>query len=101
MNTKITAKALTEAEKLQDRIERYEARAAENRAKAARLKAKVSEEKRKIDTRKKIVLGAAVQHVLKSMNAADFAVLRAHLTKHISTKDLEIDGLLDMKREIE
>lgn len=88
------AKQKTEAERLQERIERYDAQAAEIKAKAARLKARVNEEKRKKETQQKIIIGAAVQAYLAKASDAEADSMRVTLCKHLSTADAEKVGFL-------
>ena len=95
-------KQLTEAEKIQERIERYEVQAAEIRAKAARLKARISEAERKKETQKKIILGAAIQSYLAKASDVDGDKMRAILVANLSLADAKkVDlisdplGLLD------
>ena len=95
MKAKSEVKQLTEAEKLQERIKRYDEQAAEIKAKAARLKARVSEEKRKKETQQKIILGAAVQSYLAKANASDGDTMRAILVKHLTVADAKKVGLID------
>ena len=94
--TKVTAvKKLTEVEKIQERIERYEVQAAEIRAKAARLKARISEEERKKETQKKIILGAAIQAYLAKASAFEGDTMRAILVKHLTVADAKKVDLID------
>lgn len=95
MKAKQKAKQLTEAEKLQERIKRYDAQAAEIRAKAARLKARVSEEERKKETQKKIILGAAIQSYLAKASDVDGDKMRAILVANLSLADAKKVGLVN------
>ena len=95
IKAKSETKQLSEAEKLQERIKRYDEQAAEMRAKAARLKARVNEEKRKKETQQKIILGAAIQSYLAKANANDGDAMRAILVKHLSLADAKKVGLIE------
>lgn len=91
---KPVVKQLTEAEKIQERIKRYDAQAEEIRAKAARLKARVSEEQRKKETQVKIILGAAVQSYLAKASDAEGDKMRDILVANLSLADAKKVGLV-------
>ena len=95
IKAKTENKQLTEAEKLQERIKRYDAQAAEMRAKAARLKARVNEEKRKKETQQKIILGAAIQSYLAKASPSEGDAMRAILVKHLTLADAKKVDLID------
>lgn len=95
MIKKQAVKPLTEAEKIQERIKRYDAQAEEIRAKAARLKARVSEEKRKKETQVKIILGAAIQSYLAKASAAEVDSMRTILVDNLSLVDAKKVGLVN------
>lgn len=89
---KVDAVELTESEKMQARIERYDAQAAELKARADKLKSELSEKKRNEEKRIKIIIGAAVQSYLLKSTDAERASLISSLCLHLSEKDQKFLG---------
>ena len=74
--TKATDKqVLTDAEKLQARIARYEAEAAGYKAKAAKLKSEINAKERKRQNNQKYIVGGAILDSLEGLEDADKQVI--------------------------
>lgn len=95
--TKAAAKpVLTDAEKLQERLARYNKQAADFKAKAKKIESDINAKERKRQNNQKYIIGGAIIGSLKELNDTDKQIIISLLNDKLKADDkLKLKDLID------